>query len=508
MKTIYESLLIVAAGIAGAYAQPAPAAAPAPPSPYAPAHPDMRGLVTGYAPAHPIARAAAAAGWQVAPTPVPPAPPAPPAAPAPAPAPIAPGDWDVFGQMSLYEQDRINEAAQKAADKAMEMQDKILEAQEKALQTQDFINDKAMEGQMKAWAKADEGFSFAPKPFNFNFDIDVKTPLLAAQAKAMIMRPGRGNVDSMYERGRRDLDAHNWEQAVTNFTDVANRAGARADGALYWKAYAQNKLGRRDEALATIAELRKTYASSRWLDDAAALEVEVKQSAGGTVAPDSTNDDEIKLLALNGLMQSDPDRAFPYLEKLLKSAASPRLKENTLYVLAQSNSPKAQQELIQIAKGGGNPDLQLYAIRYLGAANRRQGSNNTTQVLFEIYNSSNDPAVKREVLNQLSASRDKDHLLEIARNEKNHDLQLAAIGRLGGMGSQVSGDALVSLYGSAQEKDTKHEIINILAGQRNAKALVDLGRKEKDLDMKKYVVERVVSMNTPESKQFLEEILK
>jgi hypothetical protein len=428
------------------------------------------------------------------------------AVPAP-PAPPVPGDWDAFSPLTPEQLDGINEMAQQAADKALDMQDKVLEAQQKALAAQDMINDKVIEAQQKAWTKAAEGFA---KPFTFNFDFN--TPLLAAQAAArpVIVRPARfGSADTLYDRGRRELDSHNWEQAISNFTEVASRAGTHADGALYWKAYAQNKLGRRDEALATIADLRKTYPSSRWLDDAAALEIEVKQSSGSTVAPDSTNDDEIKLLALNGLMQSDPDRAFPYLEKLLKSAASPRLKENTVYVLAQSNSPKAQQELIQIAKGGGNPDLQLYAIRYLGAANRRQGNNNTTQVLFDIYNSSSDPTVKREILNQLSASRDKDHLLEIARNEKNHDLQLEAIRRLGGMGTQVgAGDALVALYAPAQDKDTKREIINVLAGQRNAKALVDLGRKEKDLEMKKYIVERVMSMNTPESKQFLEEILK
>jgi hypothetical protein len=468
---------MMAVGIVCAYAQPMPAPAAQPTPPAAPARP-----APAARPA-PVAKPAPTAAWQV---------------------------WEApsADALTAEQQERIDEAAQRAADKAMEMQDKVLEAQEKALAAQDMIKDKIFDAQEKAWTKF--GDTIAAKPFNFDFDL--KLPLLAAQpaARTMVFRNGRLSVDSSYERGRRELDSHNWEQAITNFTDVANRAGARADGALYWKAYAQNKLGRRDEALATIADLRKTYASSRWLDDAAALEVEVKQSAGGTVAPDSTNDDEIKLLAVNGLMQSDPDRAFPYLEKLLKSAASPRLKENTLYVLAQSSSPKAQQALIQIAKGGGNPDLQLYAIRYLGAANRRQGNSNTTpQVLFEIYNSSSDLAVKREVLNQLSGARDKDHLVEIARTEKNHDLQLDAIRRLGGLGSQAgSGDALVALYAPAQEKDTKHEIVNVLAGQHNAKALVELGRKEKDLDMKKYIVERVVSMNTPESKQFLEEILK
>jgi succinyl-CoA synthetase beta subunit len=77
------------------------------------------------------------------------------------------------------------------------------------------------------------------------------------------------------------------------------------------------------------------------------------------------------------------------------------------------------------------------------------------------------------------------------------------------MNSQPSaGDALKGLYNSSQDKDVKHEIVNLLAGQRNAQVLVELGRSEKDLEQKKYIVERVMGMNTPEAKQFLEEILK
>lgn len=475
------SMLLAGTGVALAQFAPEPTAPPAPAAPPAPVARPARPAPPARA-ARPALMAAQAA---------------------PATAPTAPtpaADWQIFGQgpvqdWQLYSddwQDRVNEMAQRAADKALEAQDRALEAQS------------------KAWAFAGDAF----KPFNLNLDLDLnlKGPLFAQARGPLVMARGRiGSADGIYERGRRQLDAHEWDQAVASFTDVAGRAGSRADAALYWKAYALTKLGRRDEALSTIADLRKTYASSRWLDDAAALEVEVKQSAGGTVAPDSTNDDEIKLLALNGLMQSDPDRAYPYLEKLLKSPVSPRLKEQTLYVLAQSNTPKAQQALLQIAKGGGNPDLQVYAIRYLAAANRRQGNTNATngQTLFEIYNSSNDSAVKREILNDLSGMKDSDHLLQIARNEKNHDLQIEALRRLGGMNSQAAAaDGLVAIYGGSQDKDTRHEIVNILAGQRNAKSLVDLGRKEKDLDMKKYIVERLVSMNTPESRQFLEEILK
>ena len=133
-----------------------------------------------------------------------------------------------------------------------------------------------------------------------------------------------------YERGQRDLERNRWDEAADNFSEAVSRGGARADGALYWKAYALNKLGRRDDALAAIAELRKGHPSSRWLDDARALEIEIKQAGGKPVNPESADDEELKLMALNSFMNTDPDRALPLLEKLLHSSQSPKIKERAL----------------------------------------------------------------------------------------------------------------------------------------------------------------------------------
>ena len=512
MKLQISKSIVIAfclAGALGAQPQNTPPAPPAPaPQPAAAPEPP--------APAQPAA-SPRAAGWPQAPVP------------APAPEPF------FSDQLTLEQQQQIEDAKQNALEMAQEARDKA------------------------ELARKDATVFRGPLA-------QVMRPL----------RPARGNSsDGLYDRGRRELDQHYWDQAVATFNEVAARAGAHADGALYWKAYALNKLGRRDEASATIADLNKTYPSSHWLDDAKALDVEMKQASGGNVAPESQNDDEIKLLALNGLMQSDPERAFPLLEKLLKSANSPHLKDQAVFVLAQSSMPKAQQLLVQIARGGGNPDLQLTAIRYLGAVNRgmaagwgrpassgQQGNNN--QVLFEIYNSSNDAAVKREILNALAAARDKAHLLEIAHNEKAQDVRLEAIRMLGatatpdemwqlyqaesspeakqqilaGMtgnsdklievarnekdpklrraaivylgsvkGQNVS-DALVALYSPGLDTEMRRAIVNSLFRQRNAKALIDVGRKEKDMELRTEIVRRLTEMKTPEAEAFLEEILK
>src|SRR6185437_12678184 len=201
----------------------------------------------------------------------------------------------------------------------------------------------------------------------------------------------RDQENSNYDRGQQALDQSRWDRAVTAFDRVAEMKGPKADAALYWKAYAQNKQGQRAEALGTIAELNKTYPKSRYLQDAKALEVEVRRDAGQPVRPENENDEEMKLLALNGLQNSAPDEAIPMLQKFLQGSSSPKLKERALFVLAQSNSPKARDILVGFAKGNANPELQVKAIQYLGI----HGGAESRAALADVDASTNDVDVKR-----------------------------------------------------------------------------------------------------------------
>src|SRR6185312_10120974 len=88
---------------------------------------------------------------------------------------------------------------------------------------------------------------------------------------------GRGG-DGEYDQGQRALDQHHYEEAVLRFDAVINSKSTRIDGALYWKAYALNRAGKRDEALASLTQLRRDFPQSGYLNDAQSLEVEVKQN--------------------------------------------------------------------------------------------------------------------------------------------------------------------------------------------------------------------------------------
>src|SRR5215468_5818041 len=161
--------------------------------------------------------------------------------------------------------------------------------------------------------------------------------------------PDKANAheDELYSEAKEALDEGEYDNAIKQFDDVVKLHGRKADGALYWKAYALNKSGNKAQALTTIGELRKSYPRSNWLRDAAALEQEMR---GVTVNPDNIPDDELKLLAIQSLMNSNPDKAVPLLEKIVMGNYPIKLKDKALFVLSQSNSDEAQQILMRIAK--------------------------------------------------------------------------------------------------------------------------------------------------------------
>jgi HEAT repeats len=511
------------------------------------------------APPRPVAAPMA----QIAPVaPAAPASPTPAAAPAPMRLLLAPPDQDGMFQI---DRERVREMAEQAREQARQQSEQMREQSREQARQQD---EQAREIAEQARRMADDmrgqvgGFNFNFEPFQSGQGVGKGQYLGTGQGvapRAIMIR----NDNSLYGRGLGALDEHHYDQALDDFSEVVTRGGPKADGALYWKAYTLNKLGRRDEAGAAIGQLRTAYASSHWLEDAKALELEVKQASGKPVSPETEADDDLKLMALNGLSQSDPERTYPLIEKILKGPASPKLKQKAIFVLAANSSPRAQQLLEQIARGNGNPDLQMTAIRYM-VQDKQQP--NRSQVLTEIYASTSDPAVKREILNAFRNSHDYDHLLQIAKSEKSQDLRQSAFGGLGdkpgnaelwqlfqsetspeariqiieSMYSNGSTDKLIevartdkdpkvrvaairvlrsykavnmpetmsSIYTAEQDPEVKRSIINQLAGARVPKALVDIYHKETDPKLKLEIVTRLRDMHTPEANELFLEILK
>jgi len=369
-------------------------------------------------------------------------------------------------------------------------------------------------------------------------------------------------ADDLYDKARDLIEEGRYDRAVGELDRLIALNSNRTDAALYWKAYCQMRLGQRAEALTSITDLTKRFTDSKWLRDARALEVEVRQSSGQTVSPASQDDDELKLMALRGIMQSDPDQALPVIEKMLTGPNSPKVKDRALFVLSQSNSARAREVIAGVAKGNANPDLQLKAIRYLGM----MGGQESRQVLVDVYRSSNDVAVKRSILRSYMTSGDKERLftlaksetdqslraeavrqlgvmnarselsqlyqtetsvdvkkqilqamfvggdserlIELAKGEKDPELRKTAIRNLGLMKRTGTSEALISIYNSDSAADVKKAVVNALFIQNNAPALVTLARAEKNMDLKKEIVQKLSNMPSKEAKDYLMELLK
>ena len=367
-------------------------------------------------------------------------------------------------------------------------------------------------------------------------------------------------AEERYERGTEALDEGRWDRAVSAFDEVCRQNEPACDGALYWKAYAQGRLGRRTEAQATLAELKKSHPQSRWLAEAKALEQEVSQASGKPARPEATEDEELKLLALNSLMTSDSERALPLLESFLKANLSPRLRDRALFVLSQGDSPRAHEILLAMARGTQSPDLQARAVKYLGmsgdaaslkalgeiyasadVALRRQilqaflvaddkarvleaartekapelrreaihllGAMGAVTELQQLYQAETAVELRREILDSFVAADATSALLDAARTEKDQGLRLRAVRNLGALDSKQTGSALLALYAAEGNAEVRQAVLDAFTAQDNCPALVQIAKGEKDPRMRRALVERLGAIECKEATDFLLDIL-
>lgn len=367
--------------------------------------------------------------------------------------------------------------------------------------------------------------------------------------------------ERLYKKATDLLNESAWEAAAEAYRQAAKLRGRRASAALYWTAYAQSKQGRYAEALNTLAALRRDYADSAWIDEAGALQLEIRQASGQKVQPESVVDEDLKLLAIHGLMNMEPERAVPLIEKFLEGSHSASLKEQALFVLAQSDSPRAREVMAQVAAGKLHPHLQIKAIEYLGseggaanldllarlyasggsvevkrsilqafaiseaadhllaaarsernpelrrAAIQGLGTAEAAAALMQLFREESSPELKEEVLQALGTADAQAQLIEIARGERNPALKHKAIEALGVAGGAQAREALLALYNSDPDRALREQVIEALFVADEARALIDLARKESDPALRREIVEKLANMDSREATEYMLEIL-
>lgn len=295
--------------------------------------------------------------------------------------------------------------------------------------------------------------------------------------------PGDAPEDQLYSDATRAINESRWSDAESLLNRVSNLHGRRAEAAVYWKAYVKNKEGRPSDALAACASLRQASPQSAWLKDCQALEIEIHGESGNPVQPQAEQDEELKLLALNSLIQSGNANALPIIQHILEGQQSERLKERALFVLAEDHSKQAQDLLGQIVRGERDPQLQIKALRLLATA---QGSG-SAETLASVYAKSNDASVKKAILDSYLVIDAPDKLVQAAKQESDPELARHAVSELGALGAT---SRLAEIYQATSSKELKSGIINayVAAGPKGETALAAIAQNEQDPDLRRKAI--------------------
>jgi len=272
--------------------------------------------------------------------------------------------------------------------------------------------------------------------------------------------------DDAYTTGTHAMDEHRWQDAVSAFDKVIGEKGKRVDAALYWKAYSLNKLGKTQLALATCDQLHSQFADSSWNKDCNTISVDVqvdpkvmaadnmklridrvhpyvkiRPDIGGDSGVARGSDEDLKMLALNSLLNRDPATALPLLRGILSGNQPLSVKKHALFVLAQSKSPEAEGILHDAALGKLDPQLQEQAIQAMAVFQGKRAND----TLAEVYRTTTDPKIKSSIISAMFITKDAPRMVEMARNEKDLALKRRIVSELALMNDKAATDYMMEL---------------------------------------------------------------
>ncbi len=284
-----------------------------------------------------------------------------------------------------------------------------------------------------------------------------------------------GDSPSMqvFRQGRDLIEREDWPAAAAKFAGYVAQypKSKEADAALYWLAYAQKKQRKFQEAQQTLERLKREFPRSTWVDDAHAMEVEMAPQTGKSVDPEGLVDDEMKMVALQSLFQSDPARGAAYVTEILKpgSKASRELKESGVNFLGQYGGPAATAALLDIARTQPDAELRAVAVFRLSQVD----DENILEELSKLYAAERDQDVKGQILRalaQINGPRAYAKLLEAARAGDDAELRQQAVHWLGERKESQVVDDLSKLLSTERDEDVRGSIIHALSESKDPRA--------------------------------------
>jgi HEAT repeat protein len=300
-------------------------------------------------------------------------------------------------------------------------------------------------------------------------------------------------ADSLYRLAREALTRGDYKRAAGIFRQITERypQSAYSGQSLYYEAYSLYRSGETDDlntARARLNLLKQRYPAiakkdgdplitrvcgelAKRGDESCAAEIETKAQADppqGRSCPSEDDENDDKIAALNALIQMDPDRALPILEKVLarRDPCSAGLRRKAVFLVSQKRTDQTANILMNVARSDPDQEVREQAVFWLSQV---PGS---TPLLEEILKGNSDQSIKEKALFSLSQQNDpraQQALREFATHESsNSDLREKAIFWLGQRRSTENTEFLRNLYSRLTNQDLKEKVLFSLSQQRGA----------------------------------------
>ncbi len=196
-----------------------------------------------------------------------------------------------------------------------------------------------------------------------------------------------------------------------------------------------------------------------------------------TDCPDEN--DDMRVAALNALLQMDADRAAPILKKVLarRDPCSEILRRKAVFLVSQHETPETEGILLAAARSDPDPEVRQQAVFWLSQVD----SERAVSALDSILRESDDPEIKEKAvfaLSQMDSPRAHQIIRGYAeRADAPERVREQAIFWLGQKETPENARFLRGLYGRLRNDELKKKVVFSLAqmgGEENLKWILDI----------------------------------
>jgi HEAT repeat protein len=396
--------------------------------------------------------------------------------------------------------------------------------------------------QMAAYSLSAAPVAFAAPVFFWDGDADedVSEPEWPHQAQADV-------ADSLYRAARQALNQNQYDRAAELFRGIRDRypRSTYVPNTYYWQAFALYRAGSDDNLRAARTALRAQadrYPKATTSRDARVLLSRVQGELArrgdsdaaedisrdadsiaptppigstpgsptvpmGPVGPTTVvagppgrrtsrnsscdEDDDMRIAALNAVLQMDPDRAVPLLKSVLarRDEGSTCLRRKAVFLVSQKRTDQTSRILLDAVRSDPDQEVREQAVFWLSQV----PGDETVAALDSILRGSNDPDIQEKAIFALSQHRSARAGATLrdfaARRDANSDLREKAIFWIGQNRSPDNAQFLKDLYAKVDNDDLKEKIIFSLSqmgGADNYRWLMDIALNAKeDIEIRK-----------------------